>query len=156
MDRLLNEIMKLAAKALEGAEEILKITKEMKKHIKNKDVDALSRAIRMRQEKIDEADSVNKEVKEKTDELLKQHSIESLEEIDRKNHPQAEEILDIRRKIKLAYNKALQMDKANYGKAENLLNEYKDAIKDLHANKKAMRVYGGNKERQSILIDETK
>ena len=55
MDRLLNEIMKLAAKALEGAEEILKITEEMKKHIKNKDVDALSRAIRMRQEKIDEA-----------------------------------------------------------------------------------------------------
>ena len=35
MDRLLNEIMKLAAKALEGAEEILKITEEMKKHIKN-------------------------------------------------------------------------------------------------------------------------
>src|SRR5690554_3926818 len=127
--------MELTSQSLKGAEEILKITNEMKEHIKQEDVNSLNKAIDLRQEAMDQVSSINNTVKEKMEELLSLYSIDSFEDIDKEKYPQIDSILDGKKKAKSIYVKVYDLEKINCESVEDLLKEYKGAIKNLHTNK---------------------
>ena len=156
MERLLSEIIRLTSQSLQVAECILEITEEMKEYIQNQNIDSLNKAIGMRQKRIEDVDSTNAAATEKMSELLKRLSVHSLEDIDKEKYPQAESIVDSRAKMKKIFSQAYDLEKANRERAEGLLEEYKDAIKGLHINKKALRTYGNSLTGQSILINKVK
>ncbi|HHY81562.1 MAG TPA: hypothetical protein GX505_02655 [Clostridiales bacterium] len=156
LDKLLNDMIQLTSQGLHGAECILSITADMKECIERQDVDSLNIAVDARQEKMDQLSMIHAAYKEKEKELLQYLSIHSLEEIDTGKYPQAAAVMDGRKKAMQIYSQAYDIEKVNRKNAEALLNNYKDAIKGLHANKKALQAYSGNESGQSILINKVK
>ncbi len=156
MEQLLKEIMELTHQSLLGVECILKITKEMKDHIQSQDIRSLSRAVDARQIKMDQVSSTNEVIKEKTQELINMFSVHSMDDIDKEKYPQVEDIAACKSKIKELLSQAYDLEQANSKNADLLLQEYKDAIKELQVNKKAMRAYGSSPSGQSILINKVK
>ena len=157
MEQLLDEILQLLSESLENAEEILKITEEMKEYIRRQDMDSLNRALDMRQTRIDRINFINAAVGKKKKELAAQFSVRHLEEIDKSRYPEAEEIRIVQERIEKTSRQIYGLEKNNLRNAQALLEEFRDTIKGIQRNQKAMRIYnGGSPEKQSILLNEVK
>ena len=157
MKQLLDEILQLLSESMENADEILKITEEMKEHIRRQDMNSLNRALDLRQARIDRISFINAAVRNKKKELAAQFTVRNIEEIDKSRYPVAGEIRNVQGQIKKTSRRIYDLEKNNLRNAQALLEEFRDTIKGIQRNQKAMRVYaGGSPEKQSILLNEVK
>lgn len=156
MEHQLNKILKLTFQSLQYAQEILEITEKMKEYIHRGSTDSLDSAIDERQKRMDLVNSASAATKETVEQLLRQFSIRSMEDIDKEAYPQVGSIINNQAKVKKIYSQTYDLEKTNCIHAEDLLKEYKDAIKGLHTSKKALQAYNRNGSGQSILLNRMK
>ena len=156
MEHLLNEILQLTFQNVHDAERIQGNTETMTKHIQSQDIISLNSAIDERQKIMDRVKFVNEIVKGKEEELQRLFSNHRIEDIDRKEYPQIENIISNKTRLKAIYSQTYELEKSNRENAEGLLKGYRDEIKELHRNKKALQAYGSNPTGQSILINKVK
>lgn len=156
MKELLHIVFNLTAKELQDAQQILRLTKQVKERIETKDVEELNKTIDLRQRWIKQAEETQEKVQTNIEDICKCFSIERIEEIDRNLYPSADEILKNKDETKAIYKNAFELEKQNQEKAERLLKEYKMRIKNLNQGKKAFHAYNKKSIGASILLNKVK
>lgn len=156
MEQLLMDILQLSSHRLQEAESILMITEDVKIFIQQQDVESINKAIDLREGKMEKINAVNTAVDEKMEELYERFAIKKLSELNLSKYPQVEKIFHDEQQTKTVYRQTSQLEESNFRSIKILLEEYKEAIKGIHKNKRALKIYGSNSGTPSILINELK
>ncbi|WP_213818152.1 hypothetical protein [Garciella nitratireducens] len=157
MEKLLNEIMDLSFKELQHAQQILKLTQEIRACIEKEKVKTLNQVLNLRQQWINQAEDTRKKIQEKTKELESRYS-KRMEEINAKlySHSQVENIFKNKEQRKKIYGYIYELEMENLPKAENLLKQYRKKINGLQQGKKVIQVYEKRSTTPSILLNQLK
>jgi hypothetical protein len=156
MDEILNKILYLTQANLKHANQILKVTQDMKDHIRDESVSSLNEAIALRQKHIKDVQATEDAIASNMDQLKARFMIDSLEEIDTGRYPKVAQILETREKIKALYKDIYRIDEENRKGAEILIRNYKDGLRDIYNSKKVTDIYKKQDEGKSILLNKLK
>ena len=136
-----HDVLRMYGEILQNAEGILSITEEMTRALEQKDTDALNRALVRKQKKIDR-------IRERT---------VFPEGTDQFAGPEAEKISVMESRVEETYGRIYDLEKSNLRMAQDLMEEFRDAIQGIQKNQKVMRAYAGERpEGQSILLNRVK
>lgn len=156
MDEILNKILYLTQANLKHANQILKVTQDMKDHIRDESVSSLNEAIALRQKHIKDVQATEDAIASNMDQLKARFMIDSLEEIDTGRYPNVAQIIETREKIKALYKDIYSIDEENRKGAEILIRNYKDGLRDIYNSKKVTDIYKKQDEGKSILLNKLK
>jgi|GEM_PF-1189345 len=157
MDEILNKILYLTQANLKHANQILKVTQDMKDHIRDESVSSLNEAIALRQKHIKDVQATEDAIASNMDQLKARFMIDSLEEIDIGRYPKVAQILETRENIKALYKDIYRIDEENRKGAEILIRRnYKDGLRDIYNSKKVTDIYKKQDEGKSILLNKLK
>ncbi|NLH57886.1 MAG: hypothetical protein GX461_00520 [Clostridiales bacterium] len=156
MDEILNKILYLTQANLKHANQILKVTQDMKDHIRDESVSSLNEAIALRQKHIKDVQATEDAIASNMDQLKARFMIDSLEEIDIGRYPKVAQILETRENIKALYKDIYRIDEENRKGAEILIRNYKDGLRDIYNSKKVTDIYKKQDEGKSILLNKLK
>ena len=156
MDEILNKILYLTQANLKHANQILKVTQDMKDHIRDESVSSLNEAIALRQKHIKDVQATEDAIASNMDQLKARIMIDSLEEIDTGRYPKVAQILETRENIKALYKDIYRTDEEYRNGAEILIRNYEDCLRDIYNSKKVTDIYKKQDEGKSILLNKLK
>ncbi|HZK34808.1 MAG TPA: hypothetical protein VFD33_05825 [Bacillota bacterium] len=156
MDNILNKILHLTSVNMQHANLILKVTLQIKDHIKSESVNSLNDAIALRQKHIKDVSATKDAIDANVGQLKARYMVGSVEEIDTSRHPKAGEILDVGARTRAIYKEIYHIDEENRKGAEILIRNYKDELKDIHSSKRVTDVYKKHNEGRSMILNKLK
>ena len=154
-EKLVQELIGLSKEKANYLTNILDLTKEQKRIIKEENMERLNQIIEKKSEIIKEIDKLDVSFIMKLSQLKKENNIGDLNEIDTKKYPNLKELKEVVAQITSILMAISIVDKENNKALEEGLEKVKLNLKKVKEGKKAYKGYNKSIP-QSMLIDEKK
>lgn len=154
-EKLVQELIGLSREKANYLTNILDLTKEQKRVIKEENMERLNQIIEKKSEIIKKIDKLDVSFITKFSQLKKENNIGDLNEIDTEKYPNLKELKEVVAQITSILMAISIVDKENNKALEENLGKVKLSLKRVKEGKKAYKGYNKSIS-QSMLIDEKK